>query len=169
MDTSGDGFVDSKELRAALKKLTEPPSEVQAALKIRKQKEEAQTTAQREAEAEADAILAKLKATEEAGADIAMAAFEKAMRQKQQRCKDLFREIDTSGDEQLDLDEMMVVMERLNLSTNEDEVKKLMDHLDDDKSGTLDAGELEHAIRQFRRARWERHMAVLAKQAEKIK
>ena len=166
MDVDGDGTVSGPELSKMLALLLQPPPDVQAAVKIRKQKADEAIKAKHEAQEEAQKLELDLKRAEESGAHIAMGAFAEYMRVHACRVIDVFRMIDSSGDGVCDLDELCQMITVVGLKMEKEDMKKLMNHLDDDNSGTLDAEELNRAVRDFRRAKWGRRLNAVEKQAK---
>jgi Ca2+-binding EF-hand superfamily protein len=166
MDIDGDGTVSGPELSKMLTVILQPPADVQAAVKIRKQKMEATLASKAAADEETSKLEFQLKEAEESGAHVAMAAFAEYMRVHACRVIDVFRMIDSSGDGVCDLEELYAMIEIVGLDMKREDMKKMMDYLDDDGSGTLDAEELNRAVRDFRRAKWARRMVAVAKQAK---
>ena len=166
MDVDRDGKLSGEELRAALEKHLQPPPDVQASMKLRQLRQERRERFIQQKELETQAIHARMEEAEKSGASVLIKALEARMRELMCRTVDLFRAIDTTGDGECDLDELCAIMDFIDLDVSREEVERTMAFLDrGNANGTVDADELETAVRHYRRTRWEKHIVAVAQKA----
>lgn len=169
IDVDSDGSITHSEMGGMLERMLLPPADVQATLKLRKRRQVKKQQFLEQSERESRAIAEKVDAGEKSGANVLIAAFESKMRELMCRTVDLFSMIDTSGDNECDLDELVAVTRLLNLDVTRENVQSTLDYLDSvDSNGKVDARELEMAVRHYRRVRWEKRVIAMAKKAEQV-
>ena len=159
IDADRSGKLDIRELGVALDALAGPSARERALKKLAEKRERQERERQRKEEADRLAREARKAKAEAAGAPRVLGRIDAILKQKDLRIIDLFSAsgFDTSGDGLLSAEEMQGALAKAGLKLNRIEARALIEYLDDDNSGEIDAKELENALRQWRRDFSEEH------------
>ena len=159
IDADRSGKLDIRELGVALDALAGPSARERALKKLAEKRERQERERQRKEEADRLAREARKAKAEAAGAPRVLGRIDAILKQKDLRIIDLFSAsgFDTSGDGLLNAEEMQGALAKAGLKLNRIEARALIEYLDEDSSGEIDAKELENALRQWRRDFGEEH------------
>ena len=155
IDKTGDGLISPDELKYGLRLLAQPCAAATFAHKKALQKEVEKHEKEVKKRSDLRHFLTKQKEAMETGAAEVIERLEAYLRNHQLRVSDLFKQIDQSGDGALDEEEFRECLKGMGIDMNADDVHLLMTFLDCGGNGTVEAGELNDAIRNYRRFRWE--------------
>jgi Ca2+-binding EF-hand superfamily protein len=152
IDTSGDQLIDRNELRAALLDICRPPPPPESRLATKKREEAmaAEAEAERRHEEEKAVMLERMRASEVSGAGEAFAKLDRFMRKYQLTAKTFFVATDKNSDGSLDVGELFAALQKAKCPMTKRQVRKMVSYLDQDGDMTMDEGELQAAITEYR-------------------
>jgi Ca2+-binding EF-hand superfamily protein len=155
IDKSGDGLISPDELMMGLRLLAQPCPAATFAHKKALQKEVEAHEKEVKKRSELRHFLTKQRIAVETGAAEVIERLEIYLRNHQLRVSDLFRQIDATGDGALDEQELQECLKGVGIEMNDADIHCLVTFLDSGGNGTVEATELNEAIRNYRRFRWE--------------
>lgn len=151
IDADRSGKLDIRELGVALDMLAGPSARERALKKLAEKRDRQERERQRKEEADRLALQARKAKAEAAGVPRVLGQIDAILKQKDLRIVDLVSGFDASSDGLLDATELQNALAKAGLKLNRTEAKAVVEYLDDDGSGDVDAKELEQALRRWRR------------------